>query len=76
MSADYQTQGDIAVISMNNPPVNGLGLELRRSVCDGVQRAIGDQAIKAIVLTGAGKAFCSGQDLSDPGELQLELHFT
>ena len=32
MSADYSTQGDIAVISMNNPPVNGLGLSTRLGI--------------------------------------------
>ncbi len=62
---DYTTHGEIALIIMRNPPVNGLGLELRRSVCDGVQRAIADGAIRAIVITGAGKAFSGGADIRE-----------
>ena len=39
MSADYQKDGSIAVITLNNPPVNGLGLATRRAVVEGVNRA-------------------------------------
>ena len=36
MSADYEVRGDIAVITMNNPPVNGLGLATRSGIFDGL----------------------------------------
>lgn len=62
---DYHVSGNLAVITLRNPPVNGLGFELRRSICDGVQRAIADPAIEAIVLTGAGKAFSGGADIRE-----------
>jgi enoyl-CoA hydratase/carnithine racemase len=39
MSADYQKDGQIAVITLNNPPVNGLGLATRRAVVEGLERA-------------------------------------
>lgn len=61
---DYTVSGNLAVITMKNPPVNGLGYELRRSICDGVLQAIADPAIQAIVLTGAGRAF-SGADIRE-----------
>ncbi|MFM8546847.1 MAG: 3-hydroxyacyl-CoA dehydrogenase NAD-binding domain-containing protein [Betaproteobacteria bacterium] len=62
---DYHASGNLAVITLRNPPVNGLGFELRRSICDGVQQAIADPAIEAIVLTGAGKAFSGGADIRE-----------
>ena len=62
---DYTVSGNLAVITMKNPPVNGLGYELRRSIADGVQRAIADPAVQAIVLTGAGKAFSGGADIRE-----------
>ena len=67
MSADYQTQGDIAVISLNNPPVNGLGLSTRLGIVHALQQAQDDAAIKAIVLTGQGKAFSGGADIKEFG---------
>ena len=67
MSADYQTQGDIAVISMNNPPVNGLGLSTRLGIVHALQQALDDKAIKAVVLTGQGKAFSGGADIKEFG---------
>ena len=65
MSAEYQVQGDVAVISMNNPPVNGLGYDTRVGITKGLEQANTDPAVKAIVLTGAGKAFSGGADIRE-----------
>ncbi|NNG25790.1 3-hydroxyacyl-CoA dehydrogenase NAD-binding domain-containing protein [Telluria aromaticivorans] len=65
MSADYTVQGSVAVITLNNPPVNGLGLETRTAAVNAVQQAERDAAIKAIVITGAGKAFSGGADIRE-----------
>ncbi|MEY2622746.1 MAG: hypothetical protein RIT26_2566 [Pseudomonadota bacterium] len=67
MSADYQVQGDVAVIALNNPPVNGLGLSTRLAFIDGLQRALAEPQVKAIVVTGAGKAFSGGADIKEFG---------
>ena len=67
MSATYEVRGDVAVITMNNPPVNGLGYETRRGLVDGLDRALGNAAVKAIVITGAGKAFSGGADIREFG---------
>ena len=56
MSATYEVRGDVAVISLNNPPVNGLGYETRRGIAEGLERAASESGVKAIVITGAGKA--------------------
>ena len=65
MSADYQVIDDVAVITLNNPPVNGLGLATRTAAVEGLQRAAFDPAVKAIVITGAGKAFSGGADIRE-----------
>ncbi len=65
MSASYALHGPVAVITLDNPPVNGLGFDTRRGIADGVQRANADAAVKAIVLTGAGKAFSGGADIKE-----------
>src|SRR5450830_1377614 len=67
MTAEYKVHGDIAVITLNNPPVNGLGLATRQGIADGMARAQADAAVKAIVITGAGKAFSGGADIKEFG---------
>ena len=67
MSATYEVRGDVAVISLNNPPVNGLGYETRRGIAEGLERAASESGVKAIVITGAGKAFSGGADIREFG---------
>jgi len=67
MTAQYQVHGDVAVITLNNPPVNGLGLSTRQGIADGVAKANADAAVKAIVVTGAGGAFSGGADIKEFG---------
>ncbi|SEB04681.1 3-hydroxyacyl-CoA dehydrogenase NAD-binding domain-containing protein [Variovorax sp. YR216] len=65
MTASYEVQGGIAVVSMDNPPVNSLGLGNRRFIAESVRRAEDDAAVRAIVLTGQGRAFCGGADIRE-----------
>ena len=65
MTAQYQVHGAVAIITLDNPPVNGLGLSTRTAVVAGVQKALADAAVKAIILTGAGKAFSGGADIKE-----------
>jgi 3-hydroxyacyl-CoA dehydrogenase len=65
MSVDYTTQGDVAIVTMNNPPVNGLGYDTRVGITQALDKANADPAVKAIVLTGAGKAFSGGADIKE-----------
>jgi len=67
MSAHYEVRGAVAVITLDNPPVNGLGLDTRRAVAEGIERAEDDAAVQAIVITGAGKAFSGGADIREFG---------
>ena len=67
MTADYKVHGDVAVITMNNPPVNGLGYATRVALASGLEKANADGSVKAIVITGAGKAFSGGADIKEFG---------
>ncbi|MFM0210684.1 3-hydroxyacyl-CoA dehydrogenase NAD-binding domain-containing protein [Paraburkholderia sediminicola] len=65
MNTEYTLIDDVAVITIANPPVNGLGYGVRVGIIDGVERALTDGNVKAIVLTGAGKAFSGGADMRE-----------
>ncbi|MES2511494.1 MAG: 3-hydroxyacyl-CoA dehydrogenase NAD-binding domain-containing protein [Pseudomonadota bacterium] len=67
MTTLYEVHGSVAVITLNNPPVNGLGHATRLSITDNLQKANADAAVKAIVITGAGKAFSGGADIKEFG---------
>jgi 3-hydroxyacyl-CoA dehydrogenase len=67
MSASYEVRGEVAVITLDNPPVNGLGHATRLGITDGLARAEDDAVVKAIVITGAGKAFSGGADIREFG---------
>ena len=65
MSATYQAQGDIAVITLANPPVNGLGHATRQGIVVGLAQALDDASIKAVILIGSGKGFSGGADIKE-----------
>ncbi|MFZ5547905.1 MAG: 3-hydroxyacyl-CoA dehydrogenase NAD-binding domain-containing protein [Pseudomonadota bacterium] len=67
MSASYELHGPVAVITLNNPPVNGLGHATRLEVAQGLEKAQADANVKAVVITGAGKAFSGGADIKEFG---------
>ena len=61
----YRQDGDIAVITMDNPPVNGLGFDLRVGIDAGIRRALAEPTVTAIVLTGTARAFSGGADIRE-----------
>jgi 3-hydroxyacyl-CoA dehydrogenase len=61
----YSTDNDIAILTINNPPVNALNAEERDAVREAIERADNDPNIKAMVLMGAGRVFVAGADLND-----------
>ena len=67
MGASYEVRGQVAVITLNNPPVNGLGYDTRVGIAQGVDQAVADPAVTAIVITGGGKVFCGGADIKEFG---------
>jgi 3-hydroxyacyl-CoA dehydrogenase len=67
MTARYELRDRIALITLDNPPVNGLGMATRQAVAAGVERAVSDAAVAAIVITGGGKVFSGGADIKEFG---------
>jgi 3-hydroxyacyl-CoA dehydrogenase len=65
MSAHYAVHDGVAVISMDNPPVNGLGNALRAGLMDCLKRADADGGVKAVVIIGSAKAFSGGADIRE-----------
>jgi 3-hydroxyacyl-CoA dehydrogenase len=65
--AQYTIRDGVAVITMNNPPVNGLGNALRAGLMEGLKKAQADPAVKGVVIIGGGKAFSGGADIREFG---------
>ena len=62
----YELAGGVATITLNRPQAyNAFTARLHSELMRARTQAERDQAARCIVLTGAGKAFCSGQDLKD-----------
>src|SRR5580698_5150091 len=59
----YTVQDDVAIVTINNPPVNALSPGVPEGVDAGVARAAADPAVKAVVLIGAGNTFIAGADI-------------
>jgi 3-hydroxyacyl-CoA dehydrogenase len=70
MTTTLAVHGRTAVITLDAPPVNSLGLALRQSLAASLDRALADPAITAVVLTGAGRGFSAGADIREFGSPQ------
>jgi 3-hydroxyacyl-CoA dehydrogenase len=66
--ADLTLEGDIAVLTIDSPPVNALSAKVRDGLRDGFAQAIADPAAKAIVLICAGRTFIAGADIAEFGK--------
>jgi 3-hydroxyacyl-CoA dehydrogenase len=65
MAVTTTSRDGIAVITFDNPPVNGMGLAVRRGIADAIAAANADDAIAGIVITGGGKVFSGGADIKE-----------
>ncbi|MCC5856965.1 MAG: enoyl-CoA hydratase/isomerase family protein [Ectothiorhodospiraceae bacterium] len=66
-TAHYELHGGVAVIRLDNPPVNGLGHALRQGIVNGIQQAEHDDKVSAIVVIGSETAFSGGADITEFG---------
>src|SRR5436190_2879258 len=64
-AVSYSVRDGIAVITMNNPPVNGLGSKLRPGIMESIKKAEADPAVKAAVIWGSPKVFSGGADIRE-----------
>lgn len=67
----YHVQDDIAVITINNPPVNALGHAVRAGLMAAVVRAESDNAVAAVLIHAQGRTFPAGADISEFGKPPL-----
>ena len=68
VSVTMEKDGEIAVIIVNNPPVNALSWHVRQGLEDNFTAALADDGVKAIVLRCAGATFIAGADISEFGK--------
>jgi 3-hydroxyacyl-CoA dehydrogenase len=61
----YELRDNVALMTIDNPPVNPLSSGVRQGLADGLSKALADDQVAAIVLTGAGRAFIAGADISE-----------
>jgi len=64
-AASYTVRDGVAIVTMNNPPVNGLGSVLRPGIMDAIKKADADPAVGALVIIGSAKAFSGGADIRE-----------
>jgi 3-hydroxyacyl-CoA dehydrogenase len=65
MKVYFERRGDVAVLQIDNPPVNGLNLAMRRGVVAGLQRARNDPKVKVVAITGTGRVYSGGADIRE-----------
>jgi len=70
----YEVHGAIALIALNSPPVNAMGVGVRQGIVDALAQAQNDDSISAIVLIGRGRCFCGGADIREFGKPRLQPH--
>jgi 3-hydroxyacyl-CoA dehydrogenase len=64
----YERRGEIAAITVDNPPVNALSASVRGGLANSLAKATADPEIKAMVLIGAGRTFIAGADIREFGK--------
>jgi len=67
-SVDLQRDGELAVVTVDNPPVNALKHEVRAGLAEALRQARADGAVKAVVISCAGRTFFAGADITEFGK--------
>jgi len=65
MKVYFERRGEVALLQIDNPPVNGLNLAMRRGIAGGLQRARNDPKVKVVVITGTDRVFSGGADIRE-----------
>ena len=72
---DYSVEEGVAVLTLNNPPVNALSQGVRQGLKDGVEKALADDSAQAIVIFCEGRTFIAGADISEFSSGPTEPNF-
>ncbi len=67
-SVDLRQDNGVAVITVDNPPVNALKQEVRAGLAEALRRTRGDAAVEALVIACAGRTFFAGADIAEFGK--------
>ena len=67
-SVTTQIHDDVLEILVNNPPVNALSWHVRQGLSDGIEEALANDAVKAVVLRCDGRTFIAGADITEFGK--------
>ena len=62
-------EGEIGVITLNNPPVNALGPALLAEIRQALEELRGDDSVRGVVVIGGGRAFSGGADINEFGKV-------
>jgi len=63
-SVHYETRDGVAVVTIDNPPVNALGAGVLEAIEEAVARSVGEASVEAVVLVGARDTFVAGADIN------------
>ncbi len=67
-SVTQSRDGEILILSVNNPPVNALSWHVRQGISDGIEQGIKDDSVKAILIRCDGQTFIAGADITEFGK--------
>ncbi|MEO3413120.1 3-hydroxyacyl-CoA dehydrogenase NAD-binding domain-containing protein [Roseovarius sp. CAU 1744] len=67
-AVEIRKEGEIALVKIDNPPVNAAGYDVRIGLVNAVQELAGDAAVKVIALYAAGRTFVAGADIREFGQ--------
>ena len=74
MAVSIRHEGDLAVVIVDNPPVNALSQAVRQGLCDAVRTLDDDPSVSGVILMCAGRTFIAGADVSEFGKPPMEPH--
>ena len=66
--ADLKVEGDVAILTLNSPPVNALSQPVRAGILEGVRAAVANPAVTSVVLICEGRTFIAGADITEFGK--------
>ncbi len=67
--SELEVLREVGVLSLDSPPVNALSAGIREGILEGIGRAMGDEAVRAVVLICAGRTFIAGADIREFGKV-------
>ncbi len=71
-AVSYEINGAVAVLTIDNPPVNALGLDVRQGLVAGIEQAEANADVQAVLIIGAGRTFPAGADIREFGKPPMD----